>query len=263
MKHSGLLLCAPKPGLSCFACCPPIRPAGYDHAEHEPSLRRLLAENTAVFHEQGPPTRAMTGYWCPGLGFLDPAGKTVGCLLHPARHDGRDLRGPTGYQEKCERESCPPARAFAALAAAEREALMALCVGLDSFAYSSPRLNPVMRLLAFGPEVAATAARLGPASRDELLAWDWLEQADAALGWLLARRLGEWGEAALAGPDLAGRLDQAAQRLRQRLGPPPPMEQGEALGGLCDEWEARAWRALSGRKRARPAELARWRELVG
>ncbi|MCF8034832.1 MAG: hypothetical protein K9K66_16660 [Desulfarculaceae bacterium] len=262
MRHSGLLLCAPEPGLSCFGCCPPIRPAGYDHADHEPSLRRLLADNTAAIREAGPPAKPMTGYWCPGLGFLDPAGKTVGCLLHPARHQGRDLRGPTGYQEKCARESCPPSRAFAALGGESRDRLAALCQGMDSFAYSSPKRNPVMRLLSFGPEVAATAAGLGLASRDELMAWDWLAEADPALGWLLARRLGEWGAEALAASGLAGRLAREAEALAKRLGPPPPLEQGELLGGLCGEWEARTWRGLLGRQRARQAELARWRELA-
>ncbi|MCB2227008.1 MAG: hypothetical protein KQH53_10060 [Desulfarculaceae bacterium] len=262
MRHSGLLWCAPAPGLSCFACCPPIRPASYDHAEHEGSLRRLLAENTATFREQGPPDRAMTGYWCPGLGFLDPSGRTVGCLLHPARHGGRDLRGPTGYQEKCARESCPPARAFAVLREEDSEALVALCEGMDSFAFSSEQRNPARRLLAFGPEVAEAAVGTGLASLEELRTWDWLREADPALGWLLARRLEAWGAASLGQPGLAPRLAAEAQALARRLGPPPPLEQGQPLGELCDEWEARLWRGLNGRKRARPGELARWRELV-
>ena len=262
MRHSGLLWCAPAPGLSCFACCPPIRPAGYDHAEHESSLRRLLAENTAVFQAQGPPNKAITGYWCPGLGFLDPTGRTVGCLLHPARHQGRDLRGPTGYQEKCARESCPSARAFAALEPEPASRLAALCVGLDSFAFSSPRRNPVMRLLAFGPEVAAAVARREPASLEDLAAWDWLERLEPALGWLLAQALTRWGEAALAQPGLAERLEQAAQRLTKDMGPAPPLAQGALLGELCDEWEARLWRRLGGRGRARPEDLARWQELA-
>lgn len=263
MRHSGLLLCAPAPGLSCFACCPPIRPAGYDHADHEASMRRLLTDNTAAFREQGPPGSAMTGYWCPGLGFLDPAGKTVGCQLHPARHQGQDLRGPTGYQEKCARESCPPSRAFAALDEPVRDALISLCEGMDSFAYSSPKRNPMMRLLAYGPEVAAAVADLGPASREELGAWGWLHEADPALGWLLAQRLGDWGGEALAGPGLAPRLAGEAEALAKRLGPPPPLEQGQPLQELCDEWEARLWRKLTGRQRARPGELARWRGLAG
>jgi hypothetical protein len=260
VSHSGLLWCAPAPGLSCFACCPPIRPAGYDHADHASSLRRLLAENTRQFRRQGPPSAPMTGYWCPGLGFLDPAGRTVGCLLHPARHGGRDLRGPTGYQEKCARESCPPARAFAALEPRARQTLTALCAGLDSFAYSSSHLNPVMRLLAFGPAVSAAAARLRPAGREELAAWAWLGRADPALGWLLARRLESWGDPALRWTDLAARLEEAARELSRRLGPPPPLAHGAPLGPLCGEWAARAWRALTRRRRARPAELARWRK---
>ncbi len=262
MRHSGLLLCAPGRGLSCVACCPPIRPAGYDHADHLGSLRRLLAENTRALREEGPPTKPITGYWCPGLGYLDGAGRQAGCLLHPARHQGQDLRGPTGFQEKCARESCPPARAYAALAEAERAALLDLCAGLESLAFGSPRLNPVMRLLAFGPEVAAAAARRAPGSREDLAAWLWLGETPPAWGWLLARRLEAWGEAALAQADLAQRLAAEAQALAQRLGPAPPLEQGEPLHALCGEWEARAWRSLSGRRRARPADLARWRSLI-
>lgn len=262
MKHSGLLLCAPGRGLSCVACCPPIRPAGYDHADHLGSLRRLLAENTRTLRQEGPPTKPITGYWCPGLGYLDGAGRMAGCLLHPALNQGQDLRGPTGFQEKCARESCPPARAFAALAEGARDALLALCEGMDSLAFGSPRLNPVMRLLAFGPEVAACVAGLGLRRREELAAWPWLHETPPAWGWLLAGRLETWGATALARPDLAARLADEARALAQRLGPEPPLEQGEALHSLCDEWEARAWQHLSGRRRVRPADLARWREMV-
>ena len=262
MKHSGLLLCSPGRGLSCVACCPPIRPAGYDHADHLGSLRRLLADNTRQMREQGPPTQPVTGYWCPGLGYLDQRWRVAGCLLHPAHNQGRDLRWPTGFQEKCARESCPPARAFAALKQPAREALLELCVGLESLAFGSPRRNPVMRLLAFGPEVATTAAGLGPGSREELAAWGWLTDAPPAWGWLLARRLEAWGAAALARPDLVQRLAGEVEALAQRLGPDPPHEQGQALHALCDEWEARTWHQLSGRRRARPTELARWRSLL-
>lgn len=262
MKHSGLLLCSPGRGLSCVACCPPIRPAGYDHADHLGSLRRLLSENTRALREQGPPAKPITGYWCPGLGYLDSAGRMAGCLLHPAQNQGRDLRGPTGFQEKCARESCPPARAFAALGEAQREALMDLCQGMDSLSFGSPRLNPVMRLLAFGPEVAAAATGLSLGSREDLAAWPWLNETPPAWGWLLARRLEAWGAEAMASVDLAARLAGEAQALTQRLGPVPPLEQGQALHTLCDEWEARAWQNLSGRRRVRPTDLARWRALI-
>ncbi|RJX29943.1 MAG: hypothetical protein C4525_13785 [Desulfarculus sp.] len=253
-------LCAPGQGLSCFACCPPIRPAGYDHAAHQGSLRRLLADNTAAV-SQGRMPGPITGFWCPGLGFLDRAGRQVGCLLHPARHQGQDLRGPTGYAAKCGRESCAPARAFAELTPAAREALLAPCAGMDSFAFSSPRLNPVMRLLAFGPKVAAAAAGLRP-SLETLRGWAWLWRAEEAMGWLLGRALGSWGAGALAEPGLNERLAQAAGRLAQALGPSPPLDPGQALEELAHEWEARCWRTLAGRRRARPAELARWRALV-
>jgi hypothetical protein len=38
-----------------------------------------------------------TIYNCEFLGFLDSACRRVGCLLHPCRHDGRDLRGCSFY----------------------------------------------------------------------------------------------------------------------------------------------------------------------
>ncbi|MEW5911792.1 MAG: hypothetical protein AB1814_04505 [Thermodesulfobacteriota bacterium] len=254
-------LCAPGLGLSCFACCPPIRPAGYDHADHQGSLRRLLADNTAAISQGRLPNAPIIGYWCPGLGCLDWAGRQVGCLLHPARHDGQDRRGPTGYAAKCSRESCAPARAFARLSAEAQAMLIAPCAGMDSFAFSSPRLNPVLRLLAFGPMVAAAAAGLRPGLED-LRGWDWLWRAENAQGWLLGRALEQWGARALAEPGLAQRLAAAAARLAQALGPCPPLETGQALKELADEWEARCWRGLTGRRRARPAELARWRGLA-
>lgn len=249
----------PAEGLSCFACCPPIRPAGYDHADDRGSWRRLFSENRAAFLAGELPRRPLTGFSCPGLGFLDSAGRQVGCLLHPARNQGRDLRGPTGYRDKCARESCPESRAYATLAGEVRAALMDLCTGLDPFAFSSRRLNPVMRLLGFGPEVARAAAGLGPAGREELAAWPWLGQADPAQGWLLARLLEKEGPGLLLDPGLAGRLSAVAAELAKRLGPAPPAEQGTPLFALCDEWEARFWRLVSGRRRARRAELEAWR----
>lgn len=256
------LLCAPGGGLSCFACCPPIRPSGYDHAQHRGSLTRLLSENTQAWRQGRAPSGPLTGYWCPGLGFLDQRGQQVGCLLHPARNQGADLRGPTGYAEKCARESCPPARALALLSPTAQEALIALCAGLDSFAYSSLHYNPVMRLLALGPEVARAAAGLGLGHVRQMRGWAWLAEMEPAWGWLLGRALAVWGTGALGQAELSGRLGDAVQRLRQGLGPTPPLEQGQPLEALCDEWEARFWRHMRARRRARPSELARWRGRV-
>ncbi len=255
-------LCSPGQGLSCFACCPPIRPPGYDHAAHRGSLTRLLSENTAAIKRGELPQGEMTGYWCPGLGFLDSRGHRVGCLLHPALNQGQDRRGPTGYREKCARESCAPARAFAALSPGAQSVLIDLCAGMDSFTFSSPTHNPVMRLLAFGPTVAGAVAGLGPASLEELRAWSWLDEIEPARGWLLGQAQAVWGGEALRDPGLAGRIADLHQRVAAGLGPAPPHDAGEPLAALCDEWQARYWRAASGRRRARPAEVERWKVLV-
>ncbi|MBI5522758.1 MAG: hypothetical protein HY910_09030 [Desulfarculus sp.] len=253
-------LCSPGGGLSCFACCPPIRPAGYDHADHRPSLRRLFSE-ARQDHLAGRPVRPMQGFVCSGLGFLDAQGRQVGCLYHPARHGGVDLRLATGYQPKCARESCPQARAFALLPPPARQALVDLCAGLDAFAFSSPRHNPLMRLLALGPEVAGAALDLPLAGRGELASWPWLEETPPAWGWLLGRLLGREGPGLLRQPGLAARLAQVAEALARQMGPAPPLASGRPLAEMCDEWEARFWRGLSGRSRASQDGLERWRGL--
>lgn len=49
-----------------------------------------------------------TIYNCEFLGFLDRQGKKVGCLLHPALHEGVDLRGHSFYgAELCAGHFCP------------------------------------------------------------------------------------------------------------------------------------------------------------
>ena len=208
-------LCSPGGGLSCFACCPPIRPAGYEHADHRASLRRLFSEARQE-HLAGRPVRPMQGFVCPGLGFLDRQGRQVGCLYHPARHQGQDLRQATGYQEKCARESCPQARAFAQLAPSQRQALVELCAGLDAFAFSSRRLNPVMGLLAFGPGVAGAALGLGLNGLAELAVWTWLNGCPPAWGFWL------------------GRCDQARGTVAKGAGFGPPAGRGGGGPGPAD-----------------------------
>ena len=141
-------LCRPHQELSCFRCCPPIRPAGYDHLAHRPQLLRFLSENTAALSQNGPQLRPITGFSCWGLGFLDASERLVGCLLHPARNQGRDQRGLTGYGQKCARELCPQAQVFAALPPLVQEVALSLCQGQDSFAFSSPKANPLWGLLS-------------------------------------------------------------------------------------------------------------------
>jgi hypothetical protein len=258
----GVFLCQPGQGLSCLACCPPIRPAGYDHADDRGSWRRILSDNRAAFLRGELPDKPMLGFFCPGLGFLDARGVTAGCLLHPAGNGGRDLRGPTGYAGKCARESCPAARAFAALAEPARAALLAACAGLDVFAFSSRRLNPVMRLLAFGPAVAGAAAGLGGLGLERMRGWSWLAGCEPAWGWLLGLALEQAGPELLGRPGLDQALGEAAGALARALGPRPPLEQGPALAGPCGEWEARLWLALAGRRRLPGDALERWRGLA-
>jgi hypothetical protein len=66
----------------------------------------------------------------------------------------------------------------------------------------------------------------------------------------------------LTWPDLAGRLEGGVAELGRALGPSPPLEQGAPWAGLCDEWEARFWRSLSGRQRGRSEDLEKWRGLA-
>mgnify|MGYP005846737989 CR=1 FL=1 len=143
-------LCAPERNLSCFGCCPPIRPAHYDPLDFAGSLRREFAENRAAFLRSPLRARPIVGYHCWALGFLDTKGETAGCLLHPARNQGRDLRGLVDYGDKCRRESCVAAREFDLLPARGREFWLPLVRGLNPFYYSSPRANPLFHIMPWG-----------------------------------------------------------------------------------------------------------------
>jgi len=151
-------LCFPGTGRSCFACCPPIRPAGYDHLDHRPMIRRMLRENTAAFGEKGTGFSPITGFSCWALGYLDPEYRLVGCLLHPARNGGMDLRFRVGYGEKCSREICPEAKRFGDLREVERGFWSRLANGLDAFEYSSRKTNPLFRILGWGPLLLGAVA---------------------------------------------------------------------------------------------------------
>ena len=105
------------------------------------SNRQKLQENIAL-------AREISGESCWGLGFLDDTEKQAGCLLHPLRHDGDDLRHLTGYQFKCANALCREALVFAELDPDEQEFCLNLCRNMNSFTYSS-RSNPLMRLLAW------------------------------------------------------------------------------------------------------------------
>ena len=101
-------LCLPDKEKSCFACCPPIRPAGYEHVQYKNIVKKILIENTLSFQLQ---KKSITGFSCWALGYIDKNFKQVGCLLHP-EYIGTDLRHLTGYGEKCKRETCLEAKIF-------------------------------------------------------------------------------------------------------------------------------------------------------
>jgi hypothetical protein len=146
-------LCAPTPDVTCFGCCPPIRPAHYDPLDYVSSLRREFRDNRQHFLREGLRHRPIVGYSCWALGYLDATGRRIGCLLHPLRHQGRDLRSAIDYGDKCERESCLAARIFARLSPAGQRFWLSLADGLNSFYYSSRRGNPLFHLLLWGPTV--------------------------------------------------------------------------------------------------------------
>ena len=146
-------LCSPTPDLTCFGCCPPIRPENYDCLDYVGSLRREFMENRKLFLESGPVRRPIVGFHCWALGFLDPKGRRVGCLLHPSRNGGRDLRSLIDYGNKCGRESCVPAKMFDLLPPEGKRFWLPLARGLSPFHFSSPRSNPLFHLIPWGPEV--------------------------------------------------------------------------------------------------------------
>jgi len=141
---------------SCFACCPPIRPSGYEHIQYENIIKRLLRENTRSFRSR---KHHITGFSCWALGYLDKDFGQVGCLLHPAQNNGKDLRDLTGYGEKCRRESCLEAMIFSHLGHDTKNFLIQFANGLNSFSYSSRKFNPLFRLLRWGEEVLEHIAK--------------------------------------------------------------------------------------------------------
>jgi len=151
MNHTDITLCAPDVDRTCFACCPPIRPAGYEHLQHRNILRREFRENTVSFNKDVMTIVPITGFSCWALGYLDKTYKRIGCLLHPSQNGGTDLRFRVGYDEKCRRESCPESLAFSMLKNDDaRRFWLGLTDGLDSFAYSSRTKNPLFALMGWG-----------------------------------------------------------------------------------------------------------------
>ena len=123
---SGPTLCFPDNRKSCFACCPPIRPPNYEHIQYKNLIQRMLRENTRAFSTRGEKVLPITGFSCWALGYLDKECRLVGCLLHPSRNRGKDLRFRVDYGGKCGRESCPESKVFLELGLDERELWLCL-----------------------------------------------------------------------------------------------------------------------------------------
>ncbi|MBN2707298.1 MAG: hypothetical protein JXR89_12785 [Deltaproteobacteria bacterium] len=145
-------LCFPDQEKSCFFCCPPIRDPEADPLDDILKAKTILRRNRLELEKNLATPVEISGNFCWGLGFLDDEEKQAGCLLHPVRHQGRDLRGLTGYQFKCANALCREAQVFAKLSQDEQQVCLSLCRGMDSLHYSSRR-NPLMRLLLWGEEI--------------------------------------------------------------------------------------------------------------
>ena len=158
--YSGL--CRPAEDRACFGCCPPIRPAGYDHLDHRAAMERALRENTEAKAADENRFGWISGDRCWGLGYLDPERRLVGCMLHPAQNNGRDLRDQTGYGEKCRRELCREAVRYERLSSDAKGMILDLTGGLDAFEYSSHRANPAFRLLLWSDAVVEKLAQAEP-----------------------------------------------------------------------------------------------------
>jgi len=158
MKEVEITLCSPDVHKTCFACCPPIRPAGYEHIQYKGILQRMLRENTKDFERIKHGVHAITGFSCWALGYLDGEYRRIGCLLHPARNQGHDLRYRVDFDEKCRREICPEALTFSRLGNEKKTFWLGLTEHLDSFSYSSRAQNPLFRLMGWGPGVLGLIA---------------------------------------------------------------------------------------------------------
>lgn len=225
----GTTLCYPDGVKSCFACCPPIRPAGYEHIDYRIMIQRMLRENTRAFDRLGRDASPITGFSCWALGYLDRECRLVGCLLHPAANNGVDMRYRVDYGNKCRREKCPQAVEFERLSAGAQRFWLRLTRGLDSFAYSSRRTNPLFTLLEWGAEVLEAVPKevteeIG--SSRELC--DRLPFFRTALpprvhGYFLKRALDHAGTAPLKRKDFSARFEDfarsAADRVRAALDP--------------------------------------------
>jgi len=152
-NNNFLSLCLPDNQKSCFACCPPIRPSGYEHIQYRRSVERFLRENTHQFDPQEKSVKPIIGFSCWALGYLDEDFRLIGCLLHPAVNMGEDFRYRIDYGEKCGREACRESMIFRGFDNEEQIFWLNLSRGLDSFAYSSRIENPLFNMLNWGSHI--------------------------------------------------------------------------------------------------------------
>lgn len=148
-------LCFPDSSKSCFACCPPIRPVGYDHFDYKNTIKRILLENSSEYNPEEKVIRPITGFSCWAMGYLDPGKKQPGCLLHPYQNNGDDLRYRIDYGTKCMRELCQEARIFERLNNAQKSFWLKLTDDMDSFEYSSRKKNILFKIINWGDKVLA------------------------------------------------------------------------------------------------------------
>ncbi|MGD9160412.1 MAG: hypothetical protein PVG39_18495 [Desulfobacteraceae bacterium] len=151
-------LCFPDSSKSCFACCPPIRPAGYDHFDYKKIIKRILLENSSEYNPQDRNIRPVTGFSCWAMGFIDAKYRQPGCLLHPCQNNGDDLRYRIDYGTKCMREACHEAKVFERLNEDQKSFWLRLTEGMDSFEYSSRKNNILFNILGWGDKVLAVLA---------------------------------------------------------------------------------------------------------
>ena len=151
-------LCFPDSLKSCFGCCPPIRPEGYDHLDHKNIIRKMLLENSRDYDPDDGDVRPVTGYSCWAMGFIDSRNRQAGCLLHPCQSNGKDLRYRIDYGNKCLREGCQEAGTFERLNDAEKIFWLNLAEGMDSFEYSSRKNNVLFTMLKWGNTLLSAIA---------------------------------------------------------------------------------------------------------
>lgn len=151
-------LCFPDRIKSCFACCPPIRPAGYDHFDHKNSIKRLLLENSSEYDPEDKDVRPVTGFSCWAMGYVDNEYRQPGCLLHPCQNRGHDLRYRIDYGTKCIREICYEARVFERLNEEQKKFWLTLAEGMDSFEYSSRKINILFKITGWGNKILGIIA---------------------------------------------------------------------------------------------------------